>query len=323
MLQLLRWIKQNIVVSILIGMAIGLLTGQLIEVSFLSNFVTVLSFSMVYPMMVTLDFGALFQKGNIRLQVITQLINFTVLPLMAYAFGIIFFSDAIYLRLAILLIALLPTSGMTVSWTVMSKGNVKEAIRMIVIGLIMGGLLAPFYINFFLGESITLPFSHIFSQIMIIVFLPMTLGFLTQLILKRKYGTAAFNKKIKPIFPLFSTLFVVILITIVMALRSVMLFNNPTMIPLILVPLILGYGTMIIGIHFIGVKLFNFEDRIALMNGTMIRALSPALAIALTAFDSIGPEVALVIGLAFIIQVQLAAFYVKRSIKTYNALQNG
>ncbi|WP_343089371.1 arsenic resistance protein, partial [Methanocalculus natronophilus] len=281
------------------------------------NAVTILSFLMVYPMMVTLDFNSLFQKGNVRLQLTTQLINFIVLPLMAYGFGLIFFRDAIYLRLAILLIALLPTSGMTVSWTVMSKGNVKEAIRMIVIGLILGGLLAPFYINFFLGESINLPFSQIFNQIMVIVFIPMALGFLTQLVLKKRYGQKTFNQSIKPVFPLFSTLFVVILITIVMALRSEMLFNNPSMIPLILMPLILGYGIMIIGIHFIGVKLFSFEDRIALMNGTIIRALSPALAIALTAFDGVGPEVALVIGLAYIIQVQLAAFYVKRSIKAY------
>ncbi len=315
MLMPLKWIKKRLVLSIILGMILGLMIGQLFDVDPLRSAVSVLSFLMVYPMMVTLDFNSLFQKGNIRLQLTTQLINFIVLPLMAYAFGLIFFSDAIYLRLAILLIALLPTSGMTVSWTVMSKGNVKEAIRMIVIGLMLGGLLAPFYINFFLGESINLPFSQIFNQIMIIVFIPMALGFITQLVLKKRFGSTTFNQSIKPVFPLFSTLFVVILITIVMALRSEMLFNNPSMIPLILMPLILGYGIMIIGIHFIGVKLFSFEDRVALMNGTMIRSLSPALAIALTAFEGVGPEVALVIGLAYIVQVQLAAYYVKRNMK--------
>ncbi len=319
MFKTLTYIKSNIVTSILIGMVIGLIAGWFIDTSPLRGLVTILSFLMVYPMMVTLDFSSLFSKGNIKLQLITQLINFVYLPLMAYVFGLIFFNEFPYMRLAILLIALLPTSGMTVSWTIMAKGNAKEAIRMIIIGLILGGLLTPFYINVLLGESIQIPFMDIFSQILIIVFIPMFLGFITQYVLTKRFGKATFKKSIKPVFPLFSTLFVVVLITLVMSLRSVMIFNNPTMIPRIIVPVFLGYTLMIVTIHFIGKRLFEFSDRIALINGTVIRSLSLALAIALTTFDSVGPEVALVIAIAYIVQVQMAAWYVKRSIKSYHA----
>ncbi len=315
MLNALRWIKSHIVLSILLGMAAGLLIGFFIDTSPLRPLVSVISFSMVYPMMVTLDFRSLIAKGNIKLQSATQIINFAILPLMAYVFGLLFFPDLIYFRLAILLIALLPTSGMTVSWTVMSSGNVKEAIRMIVIGLLLGGLLTPFFINLYLGESVAIPFGDIFQQITIIVFLPMMLGFLTQRILQKKYGVETFNNHIKPVFPLFSTLFVVILITFVMTLRASMLFNNPLMVPQILFPVALGYVTMLVGIHYIGRMFFNDADRIALVNGTVIRSLSLALAIALTVFGDIGPEVALVIAVAYIVQVQVAAWYVKYNMK--------
>jgi len=314
MFKSLKWIKQHLVLSIIIGMIVGIVIGGLTDTSMLRGGVTLLSFLMVYPMMVTLNYKSLFEKGNNKLQIVTQLINFVYLPFLAFIFGIIFFSDNIYFRLGILLIALLPTSGMTVSWTVMAKGNVKEAIRMIVIGLILGGLVTPFYIRFFLGESVSIPFTDILRQILMIVFIPMLLGFITQTLLKKRFGEDTFKVRIKPIFPLFSTLAVVILITIVMSLRAQMLINNPMLIIQILFPIIGGYVLMIISIHYIGKWLFDRADRIALINGTMIRSLSVALAIALAIFKEDGAEVALIIAVAYIVQVQLAAWYVKYNI---------
>ncbi len=311
MFKTLRWIKRNLVLSILISMTIGFLIGLFIDTSFLRSGVSFLTFFMVYPMMVTLNYGSLLEKGNLRLQLITQLVNFIYLPILAYLFGIVFFPDEIYLRLAILLIALLPTSGMTVSWTVMANGNVKEAIRMIVVGLFLGGLLSPFYISFFLGTSIALPLGDIIVQIILVIFIPMLLGFMTQMVLKKRYGETVFVKSIKPKFPLFSTFFVVVLIALVMSLRARMLFEHPLILARILVPVVLGYLVMIVSLHILGRWLFNDSDRIAFVNGTMVRSLSLALAIALSVFSDLGPEIALVIAMAYIVQVQLAAWYTK------------
>ncbi len=321
MIHALKWIKRHLVLSIVTGMVVGLFVGAFFDTRPLSSLVTAISFMMVYPMMVTLDFSSLMKKGNYKLQLVAQLINFVYLPLLAFGFGLLFFPGEVYLRLAILLIALLPTSGMTVSWTVMSKGNAPEAIRMIVIGLMLGGLLAPLYIGVLLGESIALPFNEIFSQILVIVFIPMLLGLLTQKVLKRKYGDERFKTSIRPLFPLASTFFVVLLITFVMSLRSEMLLSNPTTILRIIIPIIIGYVIMIASVHFIGTRLFSFENRVALVNGTVVRALSPALAIAVTAFDSIGPEVALVVALDFIVQVQLAAYYTRWNIARHEKAQ--
>ncbi len=315
MLRLLRLIQRHLVISILLSMVFGFTIGLFFDTSILRNGVSILTFLMVYPMMVTLNFNALLEKGNFRLQLITQLVNFIYLPLLAYLFGILFFSDQLYLRLAILLIALLPTSGMTVSWTVMAKGNVKEAIRMIVIGLLLGGFLTPFYISFFLGTAIDLPLFDIIYQIVLVVFIPMLLGFLTQLFFKKRYGENRFNRNIKPFFPKFSTFFVVILIALVMSLRAEMLFNHPMMLARIILPVSLGYVVMVVSLHFLGKRLFNREDRIAFINGTMVRSLSLALAIALSVFSEVGAEVALVIAIAYIVQVQLAAWYTKYNLK--------
>ena len=57
----------------------------------------------------------------------------------------------------------------------------------------------------------------------------------------------------------------------------------------------------------------NRGDGIALVYGTVMRNLSIALALSMTAFGEAGAEAALLIALAYIIQVQSAAFYVKLS----------
>ncbi|MEA5448071.1 hypothetical protein VB780_05785 [Leptolyngbya sp. CCNP1308] len=62
----------------------------------------------------------------------------------------------------------------------------------------------------------------------------------------------------------------------------------------------------------VGKLLFNREDAIALVYGAVMRNLSIALAIAITAFGGEqGSEIALIIAMAYIIQVQAAAWYVK------------
>ena len=61
----------------------------------------------------------------------------------------------------------------------------------------------------------------------------------------------------------------------------------------------------------VGKLLFSRGDAIALVYGTVMRNLSIALAIAINTFGEAGTNAALVIALAYIIQVQSAAWYVR------------
>jgi predicted Na+-dependent transporter len=64
--------------------------------------------------------------------------------------------------------------------------------------------------------------------------------------------------------------------------------------------------------------LFERGDAIALVYGTVMRNLSIALAIAITVFGAKqGSEIALIIAMGYIIQVQSAAWYVKLTDKIF------
>ena len=176
MWNVLNWLQKNLVWSIPLAMLAGLGFGQLADPGFLSGAILPLTFLMVYPMMVTMNVKELLKPGGGKLQGTTLAINFILMPAIGYGVGLLFFGDQPMVRLALLLTALLPTSGMTISWTGFAKGNVPAAVKMTVVGLIVGSLLAPVYLKLLLGTVVEIPVRQVFFQIALIVFLPLLVG---------------------------------------------------------------------------------------------------------------------------------------------------
>ena len=120
-------INKKLFWAIPVMMSLGFLFGRSVNqetVKSLKALIMPLTFLMVYPMMVTLNIQHL-KEGikNVKLQVVTQAINFGIVPFLAYGLGRYFFPDNNYMALGLLLASLLPTSGMTISWTGFAKGN--------------------------------------------------------------------------------------------------------------------------------------------------------------------------------------------------------
>ncbi len=309
-MKLLKLIKSHLIFAILISITLGIIVGYNFNVDWFKGLILPLTFLLVYPMLVTLNFGSLLQRPNYRLQITTQLINFVVFPFIAFGIGYLFFRDQTFLRLGLLLIGLLPTSGMTISWTVMAKGNINESIRMVIIGLLLGAFLSPIYITFFLGAEVDVPIFDMVRQIAVVIIFPLIMAFLTQYLIVRKFGAEIFDSKVKPVFPLFSTLFVVVILFVAMSLKAELLVNNPSLLIDIIIPLIIFYAIMF-AVSILTARLsFNRADGIAMVNGTLVRNLSLSIAIVLSAFPEAGLA-ALLIAIAYVIQVQLAAWNVK------------
>lgn len=294
-------------------MVLGLLTGLMIPAQSLSLLIMPLTMLMVYPMMVGVKASQLFVPGNNQVQWWALGINFIFVPLVAFALGQLFFSEHPALALGLLLAALLPTSGMTISWTGFAKGNVPAAIKLTVIGLFLGSLLTPFYVQGLLGASIPVQLGAVFQQILLFIAVPLVAGQLTRLWLIRRYGQARFTRDYAPKFPPFSSLGVLGVVFVAMALKGPTLVASPGLILTLLVPLVLLYVINYVVSTLIARWQLNRNDGIALVYGTVMRNLSIALALSMTAFGEAGAEAALLIALAYIIQVQSAALYVKLS----------
>jgi len=311
MWKILAFTQKHLTWPLPLIMAAGLLFGTLTDPLFLKPLIMPLTFLMVYPMMINLQPAKLLSRGDIRVQSLTILINLTLIPFSAYLLGRLFFRDAPLAALGLLLAALLPTSGMTISWTGMAGGNVNAAVKMTVIGLILGSLTAPLYISRLMGTVVRIPLGDIFRQILLVVFLPMAAGQLTRILLIRAAGRERYAATWKGRFPLLSTLGVLGIVFTAMALKAGSILEDPRRLLSYLIPLVLLYGINYLVSTFIGKRLLPREEGMALVFGTVLRNLSIALAIAMTAFGRAGSEIALIIAMAYIIQVQSSAWYVR------------
>ena len=311
MWKLLQKMSKNLTLAIPAMMLAGFIFGIFMDAAFLKSLIIPFTFLMVYPMMVTLNIQKVFEGGDVKAQVLTQAINFGVVPFLAYALGLIFFKDQPYMALGLLLAGLVPTSGMTISWTGFAKGNLAAAVKMTVIGLTLGSIATPLYVRMLMGTTIEIDMAAVFKQIVVIVFIPMAAGYLTRRSLVKKHGEKGFKLSVAPKFPPLSTLGVVGIVFIAMALKARAIAAAPSMLAYILIPLVIIYGFNFVFSSFIGKKLLPRGDAIALVYGSVMRNLSIALAIAINAFGKQGASAALVVAVAYIIQVQSAAWYVK------------
>ncbi len=316
MFKMLKMLQSNLVYVIPLSMVCGLIGGgYLFDAKPLKQLIIPVTFIMVYPMMVTLNTKAIFKGQDLKLQLTTQLINFIVIPIVVFSIGKIFLNGAVekygLWAVGLFLIGVLPASGMTISWTGFAKGNKEAAMKMLVFGLIIGSVAAPVYTKVFMGATVDVDMLHMFKQICIFVFVPLLAGLATQRYLVKKHGQETWMKVYKPKFPPVSALGVTLIAFIAMSLKAKNILANPQDLVTILVPLAVFYLISYTFLTIVGKILFRREDAIAMVFGVVMRDLSIALAIAMTAFKEQGTTIALLISLAYVIQIQSAAWYVK------------
>lgn len=311
MWKLLQGINRKLIYAIPMVMAGGFLFGLSTNASFLKSLIMPLTFLMVYPMMTTLKIRKVLEGGDLKAQFLAQIINFGFFPFMAFSLGLLFFKDQPFMSLGLVLAGLIPTSGMTISWTGFAGGNKEAAVKMTVIGLGLGALLTPAYVEFLMGEALDVDFRAVSGQILLVVFLPMLAGYLTQTALIRKYGQKAFQEVLAPRFPVLASLGVLAVVFIAMALKAKAIYAEPGLLLSIFIPLAVFYVSGYLVSALIGKALLPKKDAIALVYGTVMRNLSIALAVAMNAFGEAGSSAALVVAIAYVIQVQSAAWTIK------------
>eukprot|EP00792_Barthelona_sp_PAP020_P008607 TRINITY_DN3231_c1_g1_i1.p1 TRINITY_DN3231_c1_g1~~TRINITY_DN3231_c1_g1_i1.p1 ORF type:complete len:462 (-),score=99.62 TRINITY_DN3231_c1_g1_i1:642-2027(-) len=315
--KILKIIKDNLVLAMPITMVLGFAFGYFFDAQPLKVLLTPFTFLMVFPMMINIPFQMIVKGKDWTLQLVTLVLNFIVVPCIAFLFGKMFFPSDNYKVMGLLLCGLLPTSGMTISWTSISNGNTPSAVKMTIIGLVLGSLATPLYLNFFMGTSVEIDMRLIFEPIIYVVFLPLILGVITRWAIIKIWSLPTFNKNVKPKNPLLSLLFVLLIIFVAMSLKAKGIAKELGQFFFLLIPVTVVYIINFVISTLIGKFFFKRGDALALVFGSTLRNLSIALAIAMAAFGTEGASMALIIAVSFVVQAQLAAWYVKLANKFF------
>lgn len=297
---------KNLALSIPVVLVIGFIVGYFTDTAFLKNYILIFTFLMIYPTMIGFKLKEAVDLSHMKLVLMAMLLNFAVIPLMAYSLGVWFLAKEPQMFAGLALASLLPTSGMTISWTMINKGNVPAAVKMTALGLITGSILAPWYLLMMVGKMVPVNVTQIFTTIAVVVFLPVILGNITHRLLMKKYTPKEFQEQIKPLLPSASIWPMLMVIFSSISMKAKMIMSAPEVIVLGIGILLVFYLLNFLLSTLAGRIFFTKADGYALVYGTVMRNLSIALGVAVATF---GPKAGLIVTLAFIIQVQAAAWY--------------
>jgi len=291
-------------------MILGLIMGFFFNLSILQVLILPLTMLMIYPMMVNLKLKEILEFKKIKLIATALIISFTIFPFISYYIGSLFFEKTSYI-LAFIIIGSLPTSGMTISWTGFAGGNVKDVVKITILSLFLGALLLPFYIKILFGTTVSLSILNILRQISLVILVPLILGNITRRIIIKTSGEKFLKKVSRKQLPLLSSFGLILVIFISMGLKSKNIIGNPLEILSMIFPIILLYFTTFTISTIIGKLIFCRKDAIALVYGTVLRNLSIAMGLTIALFKDQAASIIIVISIAYIIQVQLSAWYLK------------
>ncbi len=246
-----------VAMGILAGIAIGHFSGDGIEVitsleiARVNIPVAILIWLMIYPMMLQVDFSSIRKIGKKPKGVIlTLIINWLIKPFTMAFFAWLFFSKLYqawidpsmageYIAGAIILGAA-PCTAMVFVWSYLTDGDPNYTLVQVSINDLV--ILVAFIpiVGLLLGiTDVIIPYDTLVASVVIFVVVPLVAGVITQRVLLRSKGIewfkTVFLPKLKPV----SIVALLVTLVLLFAFQGQNILNNPFIILLIAVPLVI------------------------------------------------------------------------------------
>lgn len=309
--------SRNIALTIPVMLVTGFIAGLYLDTSFLKDYILpVTVFIMIYPTMIGFKISEIVNTSHTSLLFAASFINFILVPLLAYVLGVLFLLRDPQLFAGLAIASLLPTSNMTIAFTHFGRGNIPAAIKLTVISLVFGSLLAPWYLFVMVGGYIDIDVLAMLKTVSLVIFLPLFLGITTYYIILKKYTRGEFDRSIKPYLPALSAWGMVYVIFTGISTNAHTIVSKPGLLLVSLMVWVVFYAVNYLVSIQAGRRYFNRKDSVTLVFGTVLRNLAISIGLAATAF---GVTAAFMVSLAFLFQGQSAAWFVRLNEK-YNIL---
>jgi ACR3 family arsenite transporter len=252
-----RYLSVWVALGIIAGVTIGHFAGDSIEV--ISSFeiarvnipVMVLIWLMIYPMMLQVDFRSIKKIGKRPRGVVwTLIINWAIKPFTMAFFAWIFFSKIYaawidpamvdeYIAGAIILGAA-PCTAMVFVWSYLSNGDPNYTLVQVSVNdLIILVAFIPI-VGLLLGiTNIEIPYDTLVASIVAFVVIPLVAGVITQHYMIRAKGSDWFKNTFLPKLKPVSIIALLITLVMLFAFQAQNIINNPLVILLAAVPLVI------------------------------------------------------------------------------------
>lgn len=300
--------SRNLALTIPVVLALGFVAGLAMDTSALTRYILPVAMLMIYPSMIGFRPGELMNLAHSRLLLTSLAINFVLIPILAYLLGMSFLLHEPQLFAGLAIAALLPTSNMTIAFTMMAGGNVPAAVKLTVFSLVLGALLAPWYLLAIVGKYVPVDLLVTLQTIGLVVFVPLIAGTVTYAWLMKRYTQEQFARRIKPFLPAATAWGMIYIVFTSISMNAKRIVASPDLLLVALGVQFLFYLLNIGLATQVGRSFFDRKDALALVFGTVMRNLSISIGLAASAF---GANAALMVALAFIFQAQSGAWLIR------------
>ncbi|MCF6358055.1 MAG: ACR3 family arsenite efflux transporter [Draconibacterium sp.] len=240
-----------------LGILIGNFAGESVEIlSKLEIFrvnipVAILVWLMIYPMMLQVDFSSIRNVGKRpKGLILTLIVNWLIKPFTMAFFAWIFFTKIYaafitpemageYIAGAILLGAA-PCTAMVFVWSYLTDGDPNYTLVQVSVNdLIILVAFVPI-VGLLLGiANVQVPYETLVSSVLIFVVVPLLAGYFTHKILIRRNGEKWFKNTFLPKFKPVSIFALLVTLVLLFAFQGNTITENPLIILLIAIPLII------------------------------------------------------------------------------------
>ena len=301
--------SRNIALTIPVLLVTGFLTGLLVDTDFLKRYILpVTVIVMIYPTMIGFKTSEIVNTKHAKLLLAASVINFIAVPLLAYVLGVLFLLRDPQLFAGLAIASLLPTSNMTIAFTHFGRGNIPAAVKLTVISLVAGSLLAPWYLLVMIGGYINIDVLSMLKTVSIVIFLPLFMGITTYYFIMKKYTKEEFEVSVKPYLPAVTSWGMVYVIFTGMSTNARTIVSKPGLLLVSLLVWVIFYAVNYLVSIKVGRRYFNRQDAVTLVFGTVLRNLAISIGLAAAVF---GVTAAFMVSLAFLFQGQSAAWFVR------------
>jgi arsenite transporter len=302
-----KYLTVWVALGILVGVGIGFVAGDSIqvisslEIARVNIPVAILIWLMIYPMMLQIDFTSIKQirkkpKGIIW----TVVINWLIKPFTMAFFAWIFFSKLYsawidpelageYIAGAIILGAA-PCTAMVFVWSYLTDGDPNYTLVQVSVNdLIILVAFIPI-VGLLLGiTDVVIPYDTLVASVVIFVVVPLVAGVITQRLLLRTHGEDWFKRVFLPRLKPVSIVALLVTLVLLFAFQGQNILNNPLIILLAAVPLVIQ-TYFIFFIAWYGGKKLKLKHAVcapaALIGASNFFELAVAVAIALFGLQS-------------------------------------
>lgn len=291
---------------IFIAVIIGIYIGQVEPIrANAESFIVPLLVAMLYITFLQIPIEAIKQSfKNIKFTYTSVIINFIWTPILAWLLSLLFLSDNPALYIGFIMLMVTPCTDWYLIFTGMAKGNVALSTAILPLNLILQVILLPIYLLIFGGTTGVLEFSFLLESILIALFLPLVLAFLTKVVLRKKEQLRSKLISNLSVLPIILLSFAIVAM---FASQGQLLLDNLELMWQITIPILLFFIiNFVVGQKVGQLMKFPYKDRVSLSLTTLARNSPIALAIAITAFPN-EPLIALTLVIGPLLELPILA----------------